>query len=232
MQLRATQQINANHAREKAGIVEANALVAKFKAQADAGAKERTRLNAQLADALRKIKTGTSLTASQVAALNLQIKDLQTMAGLTPVTGPGVRITLSDNPNAAQVFNTGTVQEGWGMVHDYDLLQVTNELRSAKADAIAIKGPGGRTFRITSTTPIRCVGPVIYINWEPVAAPFVVEAVGDAETMKSALTLPKGIVDQLRDVGAVGVKVTVANDLELPPAAGGASKMRVAKNTP
>ena len=229
MQLRATQQINANQRIQKAGIVEARQLAAKMKEQAEAGAKERAKLNVQLATIGAKLKQGTSLTATQVAALNAQIKDLQTVAGLTPISGPGVRLVLSDNPNAAQVTNTETVQPGWGMVHDYDLLQVVNELRSAKADAIAVKGPGGRTFRITSYTPIRCVGPVIYINWEPVAAPFTIEAVGDAETMQSALTLPNGIVDLLRNNGPVGVKVSTATDLKLPAAEGGAPKLRVAK---
>lgn len=232
MQLRATQQINANQQTQKAGIVEAKQLAAKMKEQAASSAKERARLNAQLAGALAKLRLGNTLTTAQVAALNSQIKDLQTVAGLTPISGPGVRLVLSDNPNAAQVTNTETVQPGWGMVHDYDLLQVVNELRSAKADAIAIKGPGGTTFRITSYTPIRCVGPVIYINWEPVAAPFTVEAVGDAQTLKSALTLPNGIVDQLRNNGPVGVKVATVGALELPAAAGGAPKMRVAKVIP
>ncbi|PQV63773.1 putative conserved protein YlxW, UPF0749 family [Abditibacterium utsteinense] len=232
MQLRATQQINANQKMEKAGIVEAKKIAASMKAQAEAGARERKKLNAQLTDAIGKLKKGNSLTATQVAALNSQIKDLQTVAGLTPISGPGVRLTLSDNPNAAQVTNTETVAPGWGMVHDYDLLQIVNELRSAKADAIAIKGPGGRTFRITSYTPIRCVGPVIYINWEPVAAPFTVEAVGDAETMKSALDMPNGIVDLLRNNGPVGVKVETTRDLRLPSAQGGAPKMRVAKVIP
>ncbi len=232
MQLRATQQIHSNQVREKAGIVEAKQLAAKMKAQAEAGTRELAKRNAQLATISAKLKQGTSLTATQVAALNSQIKELQMVAALTPIAGPGVRITLSDNPNAAQVSSTETVAPGWGIVHDYDLLQVVNELRSAKADAIAVKGPGGRTFRLTSYTPIRCVGPVIYINWEPVAAPFTVEAVGDAETLRSALDMPNGIVDLLRSNGPVGVKVEVARDLKLPAAQGGAPKMRVAQVIP
>ena len=232
MQLRATQQIQANQKLEKAGIAEANLLAAKMKAQADAGVKERAKLNASLAGLRRTLAQNGSLTVAQVAALNAQIKDLQSLAGLTPVVGPGVRLTISDNPNAAQVINSEAVDPGWGMVHDYDLLQVVNELRSAKADAISIQGPGGRTFRITSYTPIRCVGPVIYINWEPVAAPFVVEAVGDAATMKSALNMPNGIVDSLRTKGPVEVKVETMRELKLPAASGGAPKLRVASAAP
>jgi uncharacterized protein YlxW (UPF0749 family) len=232
MQLRAIQQVHLNQIKKQEGIVEAQQLASKMKLQADLSAKERAKLNSQLVNLKNIIKQGTSLTASQVAALNSQIKDLQTVAGLTPVSGPGIRITASDNPKAGEFRASGTVDEGWGMVHDFDLQQVVNELRSAKADAIAIKGPGGRTFRITGYTPIRCVGPVIYINWEPVASPFTLEAVGDAQTMKSALEMPGGIIDAMRNNGPVGVKIETVRELRLPAATGGAPKLRVAKAIP
>jgi uncharacterized protein YlxW (UPF0749 family) len=230
MQLRAIQQVQANQVRETAGIAEANQLAAKMKAQADTQAKELARRDAEMKTLRDKLATSGTLSATQVAALNNQIKDLQAAAGLTPVSGPGIRITLSDNPNATKVTSTMPLSEGWGLVHDYDLLQVVNELRSAKAEAIAVRGPGGQTFRLTSYTPIRCVGPVVYVNWEPVAAPFTIEAVGDPATLKSVLNMPNGIVDQLKNNGAVGVKVEAA-DIKVPAATGGAPKPRAAKAT-
>lgn len=230
MQLRAIQQVHTNQARETAGIAQANQLAAKMKAQADQAALERVKTNAEMKKLRDTLAASGSLSATQVAALNSQIKDLQTAAGLTPVSGPGVRITLSDNPNAAKVTSTMPLNEGWGLVHDYDILQVVNELRSAKADAIAVRGPGGQTFRLTSYTPIRCVGPVVYINWEPVAAPFTIEAVGDPATLKSVLNMPDGIADQLRNNGE-SVKVETSNSIKVPAATGGAPKLRVAEAT-
>jgi uncharacterized protein YlxW (UPF0749 family) len=230
MQLRAIQQVHSNQQQEKAGIAEAKQLAVKMKAQADASVKEREKLNSQLVAIGLKLKQSGSLTANQVAALNSQIKELQTVAGLTPVSGSGVRITLADNPNAATTGGDTAFLPG--LVHDYDVLQVVNELRSAKADAIAVKGAGRDAIRVTGYTPIRCVGPVIYVNWEPVAAPFTIEAVGDAATMKSALSMPNGIVDQLKNNGAIGVKVAVSDDIKLPAADGGAPKLRVAKAIP
>ena len=232
MQLRAIQQVHSNEIKQQASVVEAKQLLAKMKVQADVSAKELARRNASVRELQIKLKQGNNLTATQLAALNAQIKDYQTVAGLTPISGPGLRITIADNPNAVQNNQNSTLSPGWGLVHDYDLLQVVNELRSTKADAIAIKGPGGQTFRITGYTPIRCVGPVIYINWEPVAAPFTIEAVGDAATMKSALEMPNGIVDALRNNGPVGVKIETVRDLKLPAATGGAPKLRVAKAIP
>ena len=227
MQLRAIQQVNANQVREKQGVVLAQQLADQMKVKAAKSERESVALKAKF-DAINKklAQTGT-LSKTQLAALGTQIKDLQTVAGLTPVNGPGVRIVMSDNPGANQGGESMALLPG--LVHDYDLQQVVNELRAAKADAIAIRGAGGEAIRVTGYTPIRCVGPVIYINWEPVAAPFTLEAIGEPKTLNSALAMPGGIVDILKNNQAIGVKITPSDSLELPAATGGAPKLRVAK---
>ncbi len=179
-------------------------------------AHERDAANQKLKATLASIKTNGVASSAQIKSLTAQIKTLQAQACLTTVVGPGLRIVLSDNPQAAQSGANPSLPLP-GLVHDYDVLQVVNELRAAKADAIAVHGAGGDPIRITSATPIRCVGPVIFINWQAVAAPFTVEAVGNAKTLQSAIEMPGGIVENLRVQGAVGVKVASASDLELPP---------------
>lgn len=230
MQLRAIQQVNNNRVREKEGIAVANEMAVRFKNEAAAANADRVKANVELARLRDLLAKGGSLSASQIAALNTQIKDLQMVSGLTSITGPGMRITLSDNPNAAKTGGDTAFLPG--LVHDYDILQVVNELRSAKADAIAVKGAGGEAIRVTGYTPIRCVGPAILVNWEPVAAPFTVEAVGDTATMKSALTMPNGIIDQLKNNGAIGVKISVMDSVTLPASSNGVPRLRVAKATP
>ena len=165
------------------------------------------------------LTSGSRMSATQAKQLTARIKELETTAGLTPVSGPGVVIRLSDNPNAA---GEALGSFAPGLVHDFDLLQVVNELRAAGADAIAVNGT-----RITGYTPIRCVGPVIYINWEPAAAPFKVEAIGDPNTLISALKMPKGIVDNLKNQ-TLGVQITPARNLRLPPT-GGIPRLKTAK---
>jgi uncharacterized protein YlxW (UPF0749 family) len=230
MQLRAIQQVHANQQSEKAGIQQAKAQTEKMRAEALASAKVRAEQDAKIARLTKDLNNGVSLTKSQLGALNSQIKELQSVAGLTPVVGSGIRITMADNPDAAKTGGDTAFLPG--LVHDYDILQVVNELRSAKADAIAVKGAGRDAIRVTGFTPIRCVGPVIYVNWEPVAAPFTVEAVGDTATLSSALKMPNGIVDQLKNNGAIDVKVNLVDNLKLPAAEGGAPKLRVAKAIP
>ena len=133
--------------------------------------------------------------------------DLRLVAGLTNVTGPGVVVTLNDNPQAAAAGGGAFLP---GIVHDFDLQQVVHELLSAKAEAIAING-----VRITGYTPIRCVGPTIYVNFKPCAAPFVVTAIGEPKTQISALNYPGGILENLRQQTLI-VKVASAKKLNLP----------------
>src|SRR5690606_28337852 len=146
-----------------------------MKEQKKVEASNRALLQMRLQDLQEKISKGEAVSCQKSASLNQQIKKLQVEVGLATFTGKGIVMKMSDNPDAAK---DGVGSFLPGLVHDYDILQVVNELRSAKADAITVNGT-----RITAYTPIRCVGPVIYINWEPAAAPFVVEAIGDPSVL-------------------------------------------------
>ena len=223
MQLRATETANENRVKRTAGLQEKQAEVAKMKDQLGKEEEQRKALEASLEAAKAKLATSGTLTQKQVAQLNAEIKKVQLVAGLTPVTGPGIIIKLSDDPEVAKAGGV-PLPGGFtpGIVHDFDVLQMVNELRAAKAEAIAVNGT-----RITAYTPIRCVGPTILINWEPAAAPFIIKAVGDPERLASSVNMPNGIVDNLRN-NTLGVKVNQVDELELP-AAEGVPTMRVVK---
>ena len=211
VQLRASQTMHAKRA-EKAQTYEAETI--KLKAtqeQLTVEAKNRAILQLKLAALQDKLKKGQVISTEQLDSLNAQIKKLQVAAGLATVSGKGIVIKLSDDPNAAK---EGVGAFLPGLVHDYDVLQVVNELRAAKADAISVN-----KTRITGYTPIRCVGPVIYINWEPVAAPFIIEAIGDPQVLSSAMKMPGGILDNLKNQ-ELGVKIWTSNSLTLSASKG------------
>jgi len=217
VQLRTIKNIQDQRVKKSQSDALQKQLVARYRLDAQKAQHERDATQHKLTAALFDLKNKGALSGAQVKALTSQIRELQTLACLTPVTGAGVRIVLSDNPQAASAGGTSSAPLP-GLVHDYDVLQVVNELRSAKASAIAVSGAGGEPIRITGTTPIRCVGPVIFINWQPVAAPFSIEAIGSSKTLKSALEMPGGIVENMRNQGGVGVKVLGLNELTLPAA--------------
>lgn len=93
-------------------------------------------------------------------------------AGFVPARGPGVRITVDDSPS-------GDPLEA---VRDEDLAMLTDALWGAGAEAIAINGK-----RLTVLSPIRNSGNAIHVNSRPLSPPYVVEAIGDPDTLQSDL---------------------------------------------
>lgn len=227
-QLRAFEQVQTNRRTAVQTQADQRKQMQEMQVKFAKETRDRAALQTKLKTITVNLATGTQVSRKQLALLNSQIKELQVVAGLTPVSGPGIEIELSDNANAAQ-GDAGASAFLPGIVHDFDLQQVVNELRAAKADAISISGAAGAPIRITGYTPIRCVGPVIYINWEPVAAPFHVEAAGNPRTLMSALNMPGGIVSNLKN-NTLGVKLTERSSLTLP-ATEGVPRLRVASRS-
>jgi uncharacterized protein YlxW (UPF0749 family) len=218
VQLRAMQTVQLNRAQVKQNIVLAQEQANRLRAQMKEGEEKRAASEAKVKALTAELGETGSLSKTQIAGLTTQIKELSGLAGLTEVKGPGVRLTIDDNAQARQFTDPSGF--GPGMVHDFDLQGIVNELRVAKAEAIAIRGAGGPLIRVTGFTPIRCVGPVIQINYEPVATPFVIEAIGEQGTLESALNLPDGIVDGLRapknGMPALPIKIERIDSMSLP----------------
>lgn len=221
VQLRAMQTVRSSRVETKRNVVLAQEQASKLRAQMLAEEKKRAASEAQVKALTARLFSTGSLSQTQkteISKLAAQIKETQGLAGLTEVRGPGIRLTITDNAQARQFTDPSGF--GPGMVHDFDLQGIVNELRVAKAEAISIRGADGPRIRVTGFTPIRCVGPVIQINYEPVATPFVLEAIGEQGTLESALNLPDGIIDGLRapknGLPALPIKIERVNELVLP----------------
>jgi uncharacterized protein YlxW (UPF0749 family) len=172
--------------------------------QVDEYAAELKDLRAENESLTRQILTGEISTERTKPELDAA----RNAAGMLSATGPGVTIALAD----AQSSDGLMVERG--LVHDYDLLYIINELRAAGAEAIAI-GSGKVMERITGESFIRCTGPTVIVNGSRMTAPFTLEAIGDPDILKRALEMKGGVLEQLRAYG-LQVSVAQAMRLELP----------------
>jgi uncharacterized protein YlxW (UPF0749 family) len=120
-----------------------------------------------------------------------ELERLRAASGLKPVRGPGVIIHLDDSKLREEAAEDAELF----LIHDYDLLPVVNELRAAGAEAVSINDQ-----RVVERTAIRCVGPVVHVNNEPVSAPYVVKAIGDPKTLAGAVNIKDGVLDRLRSL--------------------------------
>ncbi len=123
-----------------------------------------------------------------VAEMQRQINAAKVLSGSAKVIGEGVTVTISDG----QIRGANLQQF---LTHDWDLRSVVNELFAAGAQAVAVN-----QARITATTAIFCVGPVVNVGGQRLGSPFVVQAIGNPSVLFAALSLPGGVLNVLKEV--------------------------------
>lgn len=185
----------------------------------DAQQQELDRLRAQVAT----LRAG-SLTGTNGAQLAEQERLLELLAGETPVTGPGLRITMADAPASSAGSGTdprqGTTPDQ-GRVLDRDLQAVVNGLWAAGAEAVSVNGE-----RLTARSAIRYAGQAILVDFRPLVPPYVVQAVGDSAGLQTrfAAGAAGAYLQALRDNYGVQAAIVPSANLELPGAGGSTTR--------
>lgn len=133
-------------------------------------------------------------------------EQLRSLAGLTAVEGPGIRIILDDSKQAGKTGENANLY----IIHDEDLLKVINELRASGAEAIAVNEQ-----RLIATSEIRCVGPTLLVNDVRYSPPYEITAIGDPKTMESALKLRGGVAETLKFYG-IEIQIRKEDALTIP----------------
>lgn len=120
------------------------------------------------------------------AALKAATARLQTLgilAGTLPATGPGIRITVNDPKD---------------VVKPSDVLNAVEELRDAGAEAMQIND----VRIVASTYFVESTDGRLVVDGTPLSPPYVITAIGDPHTMSTAMAIPGGVVDALKQLGA------------------------------
>ena len=107
---------------------------------------------------------------------------LRLLGGTAPAQGPGIRITI-DDPGSA--------------VLAAQLLDVLQELRDAGSEVVQV----GSVRMVASSWFTDRDGSLV-ADGATLTRPVVILAIGDPQTMASAMTIPGGIVETLRRLGA------------------------------
>ncbi|HMZ14422.1 MAG TPA: DUF881 domain-containing protein [Mycobacterium sp.] len=128
-------------------------------------------------DSTHGAAAGTALAAMQARATELGAD-----AGLDPVHGPGLVVTLSDAQRDADGRFPRDASPDDLVVHQQDIQAVLNALWSAGAEAIQMQDQ-----RIIGTSAPRCVGNTLLLNGRTYSPPYTVTAIGDPAAMQAAL---------------------------------------------
>ncbi|WP_020386655.1 DUF881 domain-containing protein [Kribbella catacumbae] len=137
-----------------------------------------TRQHAALTQDIEKLQAQQGSIEPKLAR---QLKDLSYQVGTTPVTGPGLTVTLKDAPPEV-VKDNPDVDADWLVIHQQDIQAVVNALWAGGADALSIQN-----HRVISTTGIKCVGNSVVLHGVPYLPPYKITAIGDRRKLQQAL---------------------------------------------
>lgn len=154
---------------------------------------EITRLEG-VAEGLRDDSTKRQTALEQADA---EVDQLNILAGLVPVTGPGIRLTITEDD---------------GRVELASLLDTIEELRTVRAEAIAINGK----VRVIAQTSFTETDGGFLVDGERIEAPYVIDVIGEPGVLSGAIDFALGPKKQLEDDGArVQVRELRTVDIEV-----------------
>src|ERR1700732_3227570 len=143
------------------------------------------RLSAQRDDLVAQVdaaRAGPAANDSKVATVLARAAPLAVDAGLVPMRGPGLVVTLTDAQRDANGRLPRDASPDDLVVHQQDIQAVLNALWSGGAEAIQMQDQ-----RLIATSAARCVGNTLLLNGRTYSPPYTVTAIGDAAAMQAAL---------------------------------------------
>jgi uncharacterized protein YlxW (UPF0749 family) len=137
----------------------------------------------QLQSERRKLEASQRRQSAALSTAQKQAQELAILAGMVPVTGPGIRLTVAEGPRAIDVDS---------------VLDTIEELRSAGAEAMQLNGK----VRLVAQSSVQSVDGGLEIDGTKLTSPYVLDVIGDPHTLQGALSLIGGPLAQFQEAGA------------------------------
>lgn len=161
---------------------------------------------AELESRMNEIEKAKSDEDVFIKNLVSDLEKYKMASGVLDVHGPGVIITIKDPPIIDEYQDNYSV-----ITLRYErLLSVVNKLKEAGAEAISINEQ-----RIVGTTEISLAGTAVNINGMATAPPYTIKAIGNPETMYSALTIRGGIIETMKTQDNLSIDIVQKDDLTI-----------------
>lgn len=161
----------------------------------------RHEINIKSADIRRYARDSQGREDSVKSAIGTQ-ETLKVASAATAVEGPGISIFITDPESILSAD---------------DLFGLTEQLRSAGAEALSING-----IRVSAVTGIgsymRDGKRALTVSGQPVFHPYKISAIGDEDIMTQALMMPGGFRDSVAALPGINLTIASAERLVLIPA--------------
>jgi uncharacterized protein YlxW (UPF0749 family) len=134
----------------------------------------------------RQLASGAQGREAALAEARRRADALGILAGTLPAQGPGLEIQLKPG---AEGLRAAT------------LLDAVEELRGAGGEAMQIAGANGAAVRIVAATPFVDATGGVLVDGTLLTGSLTLVVVGDPPTMQTALNIPRGVVDSVKEGG-------------------------------
>lgn len=166
---------------------------------------------------LRRLERQAAGPDGRIAQVTAGVARLEAVVGLTPLTGPGLTVTLTDAPRGPDGRYPQDVPPDALVVHQQDVQSVLNALWAGGAEAVAVQDQ-----RLITTSVARCIGNTLLLGGRTYAPPYVITAIGDPARLQEALDAEYGVrvYQQYAQAYGLGYDVHVARSVSVPAYAG------------
>jgi uncharacterized protein YlxW (UPF0749 family) len=149
-----------------------------------AGTTERAQIEINRLEATRRqLEANQEKQTVALDAARKQEEELSILAGTVPVTGPGIRLMVTEGPRPIEVDS---------------VLDTIEELRAAGAEAMQVNGK----VRLVADSSVQETPKGLEIDKTVLHSPYTFDAIGDPHTLQGALSLIDGPLSQFRAQGA------------------------------
>jgi uncharacterized protein YlxW (UPF0749 family) len=151
---------------------------------------------ASLEASRRQLEQSRLAQSAALAAAQKQAQELSILAGWVPVTGPGIRLTVTEGPRPVDVDS---------------VLDTIEELRSAGAESMQVNGE----VRLVAQSSVEPAAGGLQIDGTLVTSPYVFDAIGDPDTLSGALNLVDGPIAQFKEDADATVVLEKRDSLDI-----------------
>jgi uncharacterized protein YlxW (UPF0749 family) len=141
------------------------------------------------------LRSSTGAREAAIAQAEKQANNLAIMAGLVPVTGPGIRVTVTETD---------------GVIDVDTMVDMIQELRTAGAEAIQVN----EQVRVVAQTSFDDAVGGIEVDGELVTSPYVIDVIGQPSALHGAVEFPNGPREKFEEDGAA-VEVDELSSLDI-----------------
>lgn len=161
------------------------------------GTAERARREVDRLEGIRdRLQSESTSREAALADTQARVKTLNIIAGLVPVTGPGIRIRIEEDEGRASLNS---------------LLDLVQELRTADAEAMEFND----THRLAAQSAFNTTVGGIELDGSLLEPPYVIDVIGDPHALHSAMTFDSGPIEQLEQFDGASVYVTELDSLDI-----------------